>query len=73
MMYQWHYYYCMYFFCTPQLVSCSTIMGKAFAIGYALVGIPIFMWYIVKLGGLFRVIVIKIVAAAINCVWLAAS
>ena len=43
--------------------------GKAFAIAYALVGIPIFMWYIVKLGGLFRVIAIKIVAAAINCIW----
>ena len=47
----------------------STMWGKAFAIAYALVGIPIFMWYIVKLGGLFRVIAIKIVAAAINCIW----
>ena len=61
-------------FCTTGKVQSlnmysSTMWGKAFAIAYALVGIPIFMWYIVKLGGLFRVIAIKIVAAAINCIW----
>ena len=35
--------------------------GKIFTLAYALYGIPIFIWYIVKLGALFRVIVMRMV------------
>ncbi len=34
--------------------------GKFFTVLYAFVGIPVFMWYIVKLGALFRLIVMKL-------------
>ena len=46
-----------------------TTWGKIFSLVYALIGIPIFMWYIVKLGGLFRVLAMKLIGAAINCAW----
>ena len=33
--------------------------GKIFTLAYSLYGIPIFIWYIVKLGALFRVLVMR--------------
>ncbi len=38
-----------------------TTEGKVFTLAYALYGIPVFIWYIVKLGALFRVIVMRFV------------
>ncbi|XP_071749409.1 uncharacterized protein [Lepeophtheirus salmonis] len=38
-----------------------TLGGKIFTIIYALYGIPIFIWYIVKLGVLFRVLVMRLI------------
>ncbi len=46
-----------------------TTGGKIFTVAYALVGIPAFMWYIVKLGSLFRVIVMKLFSCFLFCLW----
>lgn len=46
-----------------------TFWGKLFTLGYALVGIPIFMWYIVKLGGVFRLLVMKAIFWILICIW----
>ncbi len=43
--------------------------GKLFTVLYAFVGIPVFMWYIVKLGALFRLIVMKIFFVVLVCLW----
>ncbi|TRY80154.1 hypothetical protein TCAL_17392 [Tigriopus californicus] len=45
-----------------------TFWGKLFTLGYALVGIPIFMWYIVKLGGVFRLLVMKAIFWLLICI-----
>lgn len=45
-----------------------TFWGKLFTLGYALVGIPIFMWYIVKLGGVFRLLVMKAIFWILICI-----
>ncbi len=37
-----------------------TLEGKIFTLMYALYGVPVFIWYIVKLGALFRVIVMRL-------------
>ena len=37
----------------------KTLEGKIFTLAYAMIGIPIFMWYIVKLGVLFRLLFMK--------------
>ena len=44
--------------------------GKIFTIAYALVGVPIFLWYIVKLGGVFRVFTMNIFSIVKACLWL---
>lgn len=36
-----------------------TLGGKLFTLIYALYGIPIFVWYIVKLGILFKIVVMR--------------
>ena len=46
-----------------------TFWGKFFTILYALVGIPVFMWYIVKLGVVFRLVVMKVVCGLLLCFW----
>ena len=38
-----------------------TFAGKVCTILYALYGIPVFIWYIVKLGALFRVLVMRLI------------
>ena len=38
-----------------------TFAGKVCTILYAMYGIPIFIWYIVKLGALFRVLVMRLI------------
>ena len=38
-----------------------TFWGRFFTLCYALVGIPVFMWYIFKLGVFFRLVVMKII------------
>lgn len=45
-----------------------TTGGRVFTVAYALIGIPVFMWYIVKLGGLFRLLVMNAFGACINCI-----
>ena len=44
----------------------TTLEGKLFTICYALYGIPIFIWYIVKLGALFRVVVMRLVNQVVD-------
>ena len=46
-----------------------TIPGKVFTIFYAICGIPVFMWYIFKLGGVFRLVVMKGVWLVMICCW----
>ncbi len=46
-----------------------TTGGKIFTLMYALVGVPVFMWYIVKLGGLFRLLVVHVFNSIKNCMW----
>lgn len=41
--------------------------GKVLTIIYALYGIPIFMWYIIKLGALFRVVVMRFLRNFADC------
>ena len=43
-----------------------TLEGKLFTLCYALYGIPIFIWYIVKLGALFRVVVMRLVNQVVD-------
>ena len=43
--------------------------GKIFTIAYALIGVPIFLWYIVKLGGVFRVFTMNIFSIVKACLW----
>ncbi|XP_059085511.1 potassium channel subfamily K member 13-like [Tigriopus californicus] len=38
-----------------------TLEGKLFTLVYALYGIPVFIWYVVKLGALFRVVVMRLI------------
>ena len=40
-----------------------TLAGKIMTIVYALYGVPVFMWYIIKLGALFRVVVMAMVSS----------
>ena len=42
-------------------------LGKIVTIIYALYGIPIFMWYIIKLGALFRVVVMRFLRNLADC------
>jgi hypothetical protein len=44
-----------------------TLGGKIFTLMYALYGIPVFMWYIVKLGVLFRSVVARMSTAVVMC------
>jgi hypothetical protein len=46
-----------------------TTEGKIFTLAYSLVGIPVFMWYIVKLGGLFRLLTMNLFSALKSCFW----
>ena len=43
-----------------------TLGGKIFTLVYALYGIPVFMWYIIMLGVLFRSIVARASTAVIG-------
>ncbi len=44
-----------------------TSWGKLFTVLYAFVGIPVFMWYIVKLGALFRLVIMKLFYGLLVC------
>jgi len=46
-----------------------TFWGKFFTLVYAFAGIPIFMWYIVKLGAVFRLVIMKIFFGFLICLW----
>ena len=46
-----------------------TTEGKVFTLAYAILGIPVFMWYIVKLGGLFRLLTMYIFSNMTSCFW----
>ena len=46
-----------------------TTEGKVFTLAYAILGIPVFMWYIVKLGGLFRLLTMYIFSNVTSCFW----
>ena len=43
--------------------------GKLFTIFYAIISIPIFMWYIYRLGGAFRLVFMKAICILLLCVW----
>ena len=43
-----------------------TLEGKVLTLFYALYGIPVFMWYVVKLGALFRVLVMRFFGFTVN-------
>ena len=43
--------------------------GKLFTIFYAIISIPIFMWYIYRLGGAFRLVFMKGICILLLCVW----
>lgn len=45
-----------------------TFNGKICTIIYALYGIPVFIWYVVKLGALFRVIVMRFIKFIIESI-----
>ena len=45
----------------------STVEGKILTIFYALYGIPVFLWYIIKLGALFRVVVMRFLRNFADC------
>ena len=47
-----------------------TVNGKILTIVYALYGIPVFIWYIIKLGGLFRVMVMRLLRNIIDAILL---
>lgn len=40
-----------------------------FTLFYGIISIPIFMWYIYKLGGFFRLVVMKAVCLLLLCMW----
>ena len=42
--------------------------GKILTMLYALYGIPVFIWYIVKLGGLFRVVLMRLLRYIWDCI-----
>ena len=42
--------------------------GKILTMFYALYGIPVFIWYIVKLGGLFRVVIMRLLRYIADCI-----
>ena len=42
--------------------------GKILTMFYALYGIPVFIWYIVKLGGLFRVVLMRLLRYIWDCI-----
>ena len=44
-----------------------TTEGKILTLVYALYGIPIFLWYIIKLGALFRVVVMRFLRNMADC------
>ena len=44
-----------------------TVKGKIMTIVYALYGIPVFLWYIIKLGALFRVVVMRFLRNFADC------
>lgn len=46
-----------------------TTQGKVVTLAYAIIGIPIFMWYIVKLGGLFRLLTMYFFSNITHCFW----
>ena len=46
-----------------------TFWGKLFTLVYALVGIPVFMWYIVKLGAVFRLVAMKLLYGCLIFMW----
>ena len=48
-------------------IVCVTLQGKILTIIYALYGIPVFMWYIIKLGGLFRVLIMRFLRNLADC------
>ena len=43
------------------------MQGKIMTIIYALYGIPVFLWYIIKLGALFRVVVMRFLRNVADC------
>uniref|UniRef100_A0A0K2UQ99 Potassium channel domain-containing protein n=2 Tax=Lepeophtheirus salmonis TaxID=72036 RepID=A0A0K2UQ99_LEPSM len=47
-----------------------TTQGKIFTLIYATYGVPMFLWYIFKLGGLFRILVINAGYTVCRCFWL---
>lgn len=47
----------------------ATTQGKVFTLAYAIIGIPVFMWYIVKLGGLFRLLTMYFFSNITHCFW----
>jgi hypothetical protein len=46
----------------------QTLGGKILTVIYALCGVPVFMWYIIKLGATFRVLVILFVRNFADCI-----
>ncbi len=44
-----------------------TFWGKFFTLIYALAGIPVYMWYIFKLGAVFRLVVMKLFFGLFIC------
>lgn len=46
----------------------KTMGGKLFTIFYAIISIPIFMWYIYRLGGAFRLVFMKAICILLLCV-----
>ena len=44
-----------------------TTEGKVLTVVYALYGIPIFLWYTIKLGALFRVVVMRFLRNMADC------
>ena len=47
----------------------KTDLGKVVTMIYAIIAIPIFMWYIFKLGILFRALVMKFLGFIVDCFW----
>ena len=43
-----------------------TVGGKLFTLVYSLYGIPMFIWYIVKLGAIFKFIVKRVIVLWLN-------
>jgi hypothetical protein len=47
----------------------ETFWGKLFTLLYAIVSIPVFMWYVFKLGGVFRLVFMKAMCILLLCIW----